>query len=146
MRERFPKTLDRKITFGVPKEYNLPTLHPATKHAWAVGIQRLQSAGHIIQTISLPRTKDALSAYYVLATAEAASNLARFDGVRYGYHYDNKNYKESVFQSRAQGFGEEVRRRILLGNYTLSAKYLPCGVLTRGGLKVISCRRNESAD
>ena len=72
--------------------------------------------------VSLPRTKEALSTYYVLATAEAASNLARYDGVRYGYNSQSQAYRESVLDSRIKGFGDEVRRRILLGNYTLSAR------------------------
>jgi len=75
-----------------------------------------------VQKISLPRTKEALSAYYVLATAEAASNLARYDGLRYGHHVKGEGYQDGVFASRAEGFGDEVRRRILLGNYTLSAR------------------------
>ena len=91
--------------------------------AWSVAISRLQSTGHTVGRINLPRTKEALSAYYVLATAEAASNLARYDGVRYGYHIDGEGYQDGVFASRAYGFGDEVRRRILLGNYTLSARY-----------------------
>jgi aspartyl-tRNA(Asn)/glutamyl-tRNA(Gln) amidotransferase subunit A len=92
-------------------------------HAWSVAISLLQSAGHKITPISLPRTKEALSAYYVLATAEAASNFARYDGVRYGYHSPVEGYRESVLATRAHALGDEVRRRILLGNYTLSARY-----------------------
>jgi aspartyl-tRNA(Asn)/glutamyl-tRNA(Gln) amidotransferase subunit A len=91
-------------------------------HAWSTAISLLQSSGHNVAKVSLPRTKQALSAYYVLATAEAASNLARYDGVRYGYNSESMTYWEGVLTSRAQGFGDEVRRRILLGNYTLSAR------------------------
>lgn len=90
--------------------------------AWSIVISKLQSSGHKVTKVSLPRTKEALSAYYVLATAESASNLARYDGVRYGYHSESVGYKESVFTSRSLGFGDEVRRRILLGNFTLSAR------------------------
>jgi aspartyl-tRNA(Asn)/glutamyl-tRNA(Gln) amidotransferase subunit A len=122
-RARLPTKSALPWTFGVPQEYNLPSLHPAMSHAWSVAIQRLQSAGNKVRKISLPRTKEALSAYYVLATAEAASNLARYDGVRYGHHAGITGYQESVFTSRAEGLGDEVRRRILLGNYTLSARY-----------------------
>jgi aspartyl-tRNA(Asn)/glutamyl-tRNA(Gln) amidotransferase subunit A len=122
LRSRLPKESPRQWTFGVPQEYNLPSLHPSMSHAWSVAIKRLQSSGNNVRKVSLPRTKEALSAYYVLATAEAASNLARYDGVRYGHHSEVNNYHESIFASRAEGLGEEVRRRILLGNYTLSAR------------------------
>ena len=126
IREKFPaaNVAPQKWTFGSPREFNLPSLHPAMSKAWSVAISKLQSAGHTFQKISLPRTKEALSAYYVLATAEAASNLARYDGVRYGHHLSGQGYQDSVFASRADGFGDEVRRRILLGNYTLSARYV----------------------
>jgi aspartyl-tRNA(Asn)/glutamyl-tRNA(Gln) amidotransferase subunit A len=122
LRARLPKESPKEWTFGVPQEYNLPSLHPSMAHAWSVAINRLQSSGNDVRKVSLPRTKEALSAYYVLATAEAASNLARYDGVRYGHHSEVNNYIESIFASRAEGLGEEVRRRILLGNYTLSAR------------------------
>jgi aspartyl-tRNA(Asn)/glutamyl-tRNA(Gln) amidotransferase subunit A len=122
IRSRFPLKSPQKWTFGVSTEYNLPSLHPAMSHAWASAIFRLQTSGHTVLKVSLPRTKEALSAYYVLATAEAASNLARYDGVRYGYNSPSEGYREVVLSSRAEGFGDEVRRRILLGNYTLSAK------------------------
>lgn len=113
----------QKWAFGIPKEYNLPSLHPAMSQAWSTAISLLQSSGHTITKASLPRTKEALSAYYVLATAEAASNLARYDGVRYGHSSESDGYREGVLTSRVQGLGDEVRRRLLLGNYTLSARY-----------------------
>jgi aspartyl-tRNA(Asn)/glutamyl-tRNA(Gln) amidotransferase subunit A len=122
IRTRFPTECPRRWTFGIPQEYNLPSLHPAMSRAWSTGISLLQLSGHAVIKVSLPRTKEALSAYYVLATAEAASNLARYDGVRYGHNSESAGYREGVFTSRALGFGDEVRRRILLGNYTLSAR------------------------
>jgi aspartyl-tRNA(Asn)/glutamyl-tRNA(Gln) amidotransferase subunit A len=122
IRSRFPTESPKKWTFGIPQEYNLPSLHPAMSHAWSTTISLLQSSGHDVAKVNLPRTKEALSAYYVLATAEAASNLARYDGVRYGYNSESNAYWECVLTSRVQGFGDEVRRRILLGNYTLSAR------------------------
>jgi aspartyl-tRNA(Asn)/glutamyl-tRNA(Gln) amidotransferase subunit A len=122
VRSRFPVDYPENLTIGIPKEYNLPSLHPAMSHAWSVAISSLQSSGHTIIPISLPRTKEALSAYYVLATAEAASNLARYDGVRYGYHTPQKGYRDAVHAAREHALGDEVRRRILLGNYTLSAR------------------------
>lgn len=122
IRSQFPTETPKKWTIGIPAEYNLPSLHPAMSRAWSIAISLLQSAGHAVTRISLPRTREALSAYYVLATAEAASNLARYDGVRYGYHSDSDVYREGVLASRGKGFGNEVRQRILLGNYTLSAR------------------------
>jgi Amidase len=122
VRSRFPLDYPEKLTIGIPKEYNLPSLHPAMSHAWSVAISSLQSTAYSIKPISLPRTKEALSAYYVLATAEAASNLARYDGVRYGYHSAQEGYRDAVHAAREHALGDEVRRRILLGNYTLSAR------------------------
>lgn len=89
---------------------------------WLKALQKLQSLGHTIHPVSLPTTEVALSAYYVIAAAEASSNLAKYDGVRYG----NRNRHEDLFHvlyagTRARGFGREVRRRILLGSYSLSA-------------------------
>jgi aspartyl-tRNA(Asn)/glutamyl-tRNA(Gln) amidotransferase subunit A len=123
IRSQFPISSRRKFTFGVPHEYNIPSLHPSMSKVWSIAIAQLQSAGHKVIKVSLPRTKEALSAYYVLATAEAASNLARYDGVRYGFNSQGNGYKDTLLSSRAGGFGDEVRRRILLGNYTLSARY-----------------------
>jgi aspartyl-tRNA(Asn)/glutamyl-tRNA(Gln) amidotransferase subunit A len=135
IRKRFtePSSTVNKFTFGVPREFNLPSLHPAMSKAWSVAISKLQSQGCTVETIGLPRTKEALSAYYVIATAEAASNLARYDGVRYGYHNTSEGYQDGLFSARAQGFGDEVRRRILLGNYTLSARF------------DLNCQANERA-
>ena len=125
VRELFPTEVPEKFTIGIPQEYNLPSLHPSMVAAWSSAISALQSAGHKITKISLPRTKEALSAYYVIATAEAASNLARYDGVRFGHHREMNDYELSVKTSRAEGFGDEVRRRILLGNYSLSSRSRP---------------------
>jgi aspartyl-tRNA(Asn)/glutamyl-tRNA(Gln) amidotransferase subunit A len=121
-RDLFPKEVPDKLTIGIPQEYNLPSLHPAMVAAWSTAISALQQAGHKIVKISLPTTKEALSTYYVIATAEAASNLARYDGVRFGRHEELNDYEQSLMTSRGEGFGDEVRRRILLGNYSLSSK------------------------
>jgi aspartyl-tRNA(Asn)/glutamyl-tRNA(Gln) amidotransferase subunit A len=124
-RDLFPKDIPDKFTIGIPQEYNLPSLHSAMKAAWSSAISSLQSAGHAILKISLPRTKEALSTYYVIASAEAASNLARYDGIRFGHHCEMNDYRHSLVTSRAKGFGDEVRRRILLGNYSLSSRHCP---------------------
>ncbi|MDI1486080.1 MAG: Trimeric GatFAB AmidoTransferase(AdT) complex subunit [Ramalina farinacea] len=111
------------LHFGVPEEYNVQELQPAVRDAWICTLQRLQEAGHSVKPISLPATKIALSAYYVLAPAEASSNLAKYDGARYGRKTNNSRNTGDVLYSttRGQGFGEEVRRRVLLGAFSLSA-------------------------
>jgi aspartyl-tRNA(Asn)/glutamyl-tRNA(Gln) amidotransferase subunit A len=147
IRARFPTDSPSSWTIGVPQEYNLPDLHPSMSRAWSIAISKLQSSGHKVTKVNLPRTKEALSAYYVLATAEAASNLARYDGIRYGYHFETGGYKEDILTSRALGFGDEVRRRILLGNFTLSARYvIDVTFLIPGRLRVISFKLRKQDD
>lgn len=110
---------------GVPDEYNIEEMHPLVRQAWARTLSLLSDLGHKIVPISLPTTQQALSAYYVLAPAEASSNLAKYDGVRYGTprpseHHDNH---DGPLYSHYRGlfFGDEVQRRILLGTFSLSA-------------------------
>ncbi len=111
---------------GVPLEYNINELDPIVRDAWVRALKMLQRAGATIVPISLQNTRHALSAYYVLAPAEAASNLAKYDGVRYGYREqglpDGANGDVLYSKARGDGFGKEVRRRILLGSYTLSSE------------------------
>ncbi|KAL9102435.1 MAG: hypothetical protein Q9163_002427 [Psora crenata] len=111
------------LRIGVPQEYNTKELRPAVREAWNRTLKRLQASGHSIRAVSLPATKMALSAYYVLAPAEASSNLAKYDGVRFGNRCARPEGTKDVLFSftRRQGLGEEVRRRILLGTYSLSA-------------------------
>jgi aspartyl-tRNA(Asn)/glutamyl-tRNA(Gln) amidotransferase subunit A len=114
----------RQLRVGVPLEYNITEMDPAVRDAWQNVLEIFQSQGCTLVPISLPNTKHALSAYYVLAAAEAASNLSKYDGVRYGNRADSNDGEGSVLysQTRGEGFGEEVKRRILLGSYTLSSK------------------------
>lgn len=112
------------IKIGVPLEYNIAEMSPQMRRIWQMALIAMQRIGADIVPISLPNTKHALSAYYVLAPAEAASNLSKYDGVRYGYREEvQSNASENVLYShtRGQGFGQEVKRRILLGSYTLSS-------------------------
>jgi aspartyl-tRNA(Asn)/glutamyl-tRNA(Gln) amidotransferase subunit A len=114
----------QSIRFGVPTEYNIEELSPIVREVWLETLQRLQAAGNTIHPVSLPSTRQALSAYYVLAPAEASSNLAKYDGVRYGSHPPDATldtHTQLFAKTRKHGFGEEVRRRILLGAYSLSA-------------------------
>lgn len=112
---------------GVPLEYNISELSPSVRQAWSRSLEYLRQQGHIIQPVSLPMTKLALSAYYILAPAEASSNLAKYDGVRYGSRFDdskcdNKSENYLYMNTRGEGFGAEVKRRIMLGAFSLSAQ------------------------
>ena len=111
----------RKI--GVPKEYRLDGMSPEISQFWEQGIAWLKSAGAEVVDISLPHTKYALATYYIIAPAEASSNLARYDGVRYGMREPARDISDMYEKTRAKGFGSEVRRRIMIGTYVLSAGY-----------------------
>ena len=111
------------LRVGVPKEYRVEGMSKEIEALWQQGIQWLRDAGASIHEISLPHTKYALPAYYIVAPAEASSNLARYDGVRYGLRVPGKDVVDMYSQTRAAGFGKEVRRRVLIGTYVLSAGY-----------------------
>jgi aspartyl-tRNA(Asn)/glutamyl-tRNA(Gln) amidotransferase subunit A len=112
------------MTIGVPKEYFADGLDAEIRAAVAKVIEDLKEQGCIIKEISLPHTEYAVPTYYVLATAEASSNLSRFDGVRFGHRTEQPKNLSALFrESREEGFGPEVKRRILLGTYSLSAGY-----------------------
>ncbi len=112
------------LRIGIPTEYFADGLDPEVRVAIASGIESLKSAGCSIKPISLPHTKYAIPTYYLVATAEASANLARFDGVRYGNRSPHSDTLSSMYShSRDEGFGAEVKRRILLGTYALSAGY-----------------------
>ncbi len=111
------------LKVGVPKEYRVDGMPAEIEKIWQQGIEWLKAAGATIVDVSLPHTKYALPVYYIIAPAEASSNLARYDGVRYGLRVADENLKNVYKKTRAAGFGEEVRRRILVGTYVLSAGY-----------------------
>jgi aspartyl-tRNA(Asn)/glutamyl-tRNA(Gln) amidotransferase subunit A len=112
------------MRIGVPAEYFAEGLDAEVRAAIEAGIDSLKAAGCSIKSVSLPHTKYAIPTYYLVATAEASANLARFDGVRYGYRSpDSENLSGMYSHSRDEGFGAEVKRRILLGTYALSAGY-----------------------
>ena len=108
---------------GVPKEYRLDGLSPEIAALWDQGVAWLKDAGAEIVEISLPHTRHALPAYYIIAPAEASSNLARYDGVRYGLRERGRDITDMYEKTRAKGFGAEVRRRVMIGTYVLSAGY-----------------------
>jgi aspartyl-tRNA(Asn)/glutamyl-tRNA(Gln) amidotransferase subunit A len=112
------------LRIGVPQEYFAEGLDPEVRAAIEKGIDALEKAGCSVKPVSLPHTKYAIPAYYLVATAEASANLARFDGVRYGYRSPAPDTLSAMYShSRDEGFGAEVKRRILLGTYALSAGY-----------------------
>jgi aspartyl-tRNA(Asn)/glutamyl-tRNA(Gln) amidotransferase subunit A len=112
------------LRIGVPAEYFAEGLDPDVRQQIEKGIDALRAAGCSIKPISLPHTKYAVPVYYLIATAEASANLARFDGVRYGYRSNSSDTLSAMYRnSREEGFGAEVKRRILLGTYALSAGY-----------------------
>ncbi len=108
---------------GIPKEYRVDAMPAEIETLWTQGIAWLKDAGAEIREISLPHTKYALPAYYIVAPAEASSNLARYDGIRYGLHVPGDDITDTYELTRAAGFGAEVRRRIMIGTYVLSAGY-----------------------
>ncbi len=112
------------LRIGVPEEYFAGGLDPEVRASVEKGIEDLKKAGCTVKPISLPHTKYAIPTYYLVATAEASANLARFDGVRYGYRSKASDTLSAMYRhSRDEGFGAEVKRRILLGTYALSAGY-----------------------
>jgi aspartyl-tRNA(Asn)/glutamyl-tRNA(Gln) amidotransferase subunit A len=111
------------LRVGIPKEYRVEGMPPEIEKLWEQGIAWLKEAGCEIVEVSLPHTKYALPAYYIIAPAEASSNLARYDGMRYGLRVDGANLTQTYENTRAEGFGTEVKRRILIGTYVLSAGY-----------------------
>ncbi len=111
------------MRIGIPKEYRVDGMPEEIEALWQKGIAWLKDAGAEIVDISLPHTKYALPAYYIVAPAEASSNLARYDGVRYGLRVPGKDIADMYEKTRAAGFGREVKRRIMIGTYVLSAGY-----------------------
>jgi len=129
------------LRVGIPKEYRVDGMPPEIEKLWEQGIAWLREAGCEIVEVSLPHTKYALPAYYIIAPAEASSNLARYDGMRYGLRVDGQNLTETYEKTRAEGFGAEVKRRILIGTYVLSAGYYDAYYL-----KALKVRRRIADD
>ena len=129
------------LRIGVPKEYRVDGMPAEIEALWAQGVAWLKDAGCEIVEVSLPHTKYALPAYYIVAPAEASSNLARYDGMRYGHRADARALTDVYELTRAEGFGEEVKRRILIGTYVLSHGYYDAYYL-----KAQKVRRRIAAD
>ena len=113
----------KDLRVGVPREYTMDGIPKEIEDVWAEGVEWMREAGAEIVDVSLPHTKYALPVYYVVAPAEASSNLARYDGMRYGLRVEGENLADTYERTRTEGFGDEVRRRIMIGTYVLSAGY-----------------------
>jgi aspartyl-tRNA(Asn)/glutamyl-tRNA(Gln) amidotransferase subunit A len=111
------------MRIGIPKEYRVSGMAVEIEALWRKGAQWLQEAGAQTVEVSLPHTKYALPAYYIVAPAEASSNLARYDGVRFGLREDGRDIVDMYERTRRSGFGKEVRRRVMIGTFVLSAGY-----------------------
>ena len=111
------------LRIGLPREYQVEGLDPEVKAATDAAVKQLEALGAEVREISLPHTEYAVATYYIVATAEASSNLARFEGVRYGARLGGASPEEMNRKTRGAGFGEEVKRRIILGTYVLSSGY-----------------------
>jgi aspartyl-tRNA(Asn)/glutamyl-tRNA(Gln) amidotransferase subunit A len=129
------------LRIGVPKEYRADGMPAEIETLWADGVAWLKDAGCEVVEVSLPHTKYALPAYYIVAPAEASSNLARYDGMRYGLRVEGPTLADTYEATRAAGFGEEVRRRVLIGTYVLSAGYYDAYYL-----KALKVRRRIADD
>ena len=129
------------LRLGVPKEYFAEGLHPAVREAISQALAKLEAAGATLVDISLPHTEHAVATYYIIAPAEASSNLSRFDGVRYGHRTAQPADILSLYQqSREEGFGSEVKRRILLGTYVLSSGYYDAYYNKAQKVRTLICR------
>ena len=125
-RERYSEKLNQNIkgmNIGIPKEYRVEGMPNDIEKLWKQGIEYIKNSGANIVDITLPHTNYALPAYYIVAPAEASSNLARYDGVKYGFRADGSNLIEMYEKTRSEGFGDEVKRRIMIGTYVLSSGY-----------------------
>ena len=133
------------LRIGIPKEYRIDGMPAEIENLWRQGIDWLRAAGAEIVDISLPYTKTALPAYYIVAPAEASSNLARYDGVRYGLRVPGKDIASMYENTRAEGFGPEVRRRIMIGTYVLSAGYYDAYYVRAQKIRTLIKRDFETA-
>ncbi len=133
------------LKIGVPEEYFIEGMNPEVEAAVRRALQLAQAHGATVVDISLPHTRYGIPAYYLVAPAEASSNLARYDGVRYGFRLPSDDLLETYFQTRATGFGPEVKRRIMLGTYALSAGYYDAYYLKAQKVRTLLRRDFEEA-
>jgi aspartyl-tRNA(Asn)/glutamyl-tRNA(Gln) amidotransferase subunit A len=135
----------RGLRIGIPKEYRLEGVPPDILEIWRRGEEWLERAGARVQEVSLPHTRYALPTYYIVAPAEASSNLARYDGMRFGLRVEGRDLIDTYCRTRAAGFGAEVRRRVMIGTYVLSAGYYDAYYLKAQKLRTLIARDFERA-
>lgn len=134
------------VKIGLPKEYfECEGLTPSVRKAIDTAVETVKNLGAELVEVSLPHTKYAVATYYIIATAEASANLARFDGIRYGARADSPDLIQTYFKSRGNGFGDEVKRRILLGTYVLSSGYYDAYYLRAQKVRTLIRQDFESA-
>jgi aspartyl-tRNA(Asn)/glutamyl-tRNA(Gln) amidotransferase subunit A len=133
------------LRIGIPKEYRLDDAPPEILDIWRRGEEWLERASAKVREVSLPHTRYALPAYYIVAPAEASSNLARYDGMRYGLRVTGRDLLDTYGKTRAAGFGAEVRRRVMIGTYVLSAGYYDAYYLKAQKLRTLIARDFEQA-
>ncbi|WP_159586442.1 Asp-tRNA(Asn)/Glu-tRNA(Gln) amidotransferase subunit GatA [Chelativorans xinjiangense] len=133
------------LKIGIPKEYRIDGMPDEIEALWQKGVEWMREAGAEIVDISLPHTKYALPAYYIVAPAEASSNLARYDGVRYGLRVPGGDVTQMYEKTRAEGFGREVKRRVMIGTYVLSAGYYDAYYLRAQKVRTLIKRDFEEA-
>jgi aspartyl-tRNA(Asn)/glutamyl-tRNA(Gln) amidotransferase subunit A len=139
------KTDLKGIRLGVPKEYYVEGMQPEVSDTMKAAIAKLEELGASIEDTSLPHTPYALAVYYIIAPSEASANLARYDGVKYGYSYPGETMWESMEKTRGNGFGPEVKRRIMLGTYALSAGYYDAWYLKAQKVRTLIRREFDAA-
>ena len=135
----------KNLCFGVPKEYFIKGIDKSVEKAIRGAIKKLEENGAKIKEISLPNTEYALAVYYIIMTSEVSANLARYDGIKYGYLKKEKTLINDYLETRGSGFGEEVRRRIMLGTYALSAGYYEAYYLKAQKVRTLIRRDFEQA-
>jgi aspartyl-tRNA(Asn)/glutamyl-tRNA(Gln) amidotransferase subunit A len=133
------------LRIGIPSEYRMDGLPEEIEKLWQQGIRWLEEAGAETREVSLPHTKYALPAYYIVAPAEASSNLARYDGVRYGLRVEGDDLTDMYERTRAEGFGAEVKRRVMIGTYVLSAGYYDAYYVQAQKIRTLIARDFQSA-
>jgi aspartyl-tRNA(Asn)/glutamyl-tRNA(Gln) amidotransferase subunit A len=138
------KTDLKGIRLGIPKEYYVEGMQPGVAAVMKAAIRKLEELGATLDEVSLPHTPYSLAVYYIIAPSEASANLARYDGVKYGYSYKGDTMWESMEKTRGNGFGVEVKRRIMLGTYALSAGYYDAWYLKAQKVRTLIRREFDS--
>jgi aspartyl-tRNA(Asn)/glutamyl-tRNA(Gln) amidotransferase subunit A len=133
------------MRLGIPKEYYVEGMQPGVAAVMKTAIKKLEELGAHLEEVSLPHTPYSLAVYYIIAPSEASANLARYDGVKYGYSYRGKTMWESMEKTRGNGFGPEVKRRIMLGTYALSAGYYDAWYLKAQKVRTLIRREFDAA-